>query len=46
MYTDIPRDQKTSDPLELELKVVVFGLIWVLGTETGYSVSALSALNQ
>lgn len=46
MYTDILRDQKTSDSLELELKVVVLGLIWVLGTEPGYSVSALSALNQ
>lgn len=44
MSTGILKDQKMSDPLEVELWVVVIGLILVLGTELGSSLSAVSTL--
>ena len=39
-------DQKrASDPLELELEVVVSPLMWVLGTELGSSARTACILN-
>lgn len=37
--------QRVSDPLELELEVVVSPLMWVLGTELGSSARTACILN-
>lgn len=38
------KSQKSLDPLELDLHVVVSHLMWVLGTKLGSSARAVSAL--
>lgn len=36
--------QRALDPLELESQPIVSSLMWVLGTETGFSVRAVMLL--